>query len=640
MESGKGKRSKNVYTTGNLGETSKNWLERNWMFILLALLLIGLFLGILRGCDSDDIVSRYDPVPAPVITPPNGGQYVPPKIPMVPIDTSKIGYGRDKVTPIVLDRINILLEKVDDNTAAEFQTEFKRLYPSPHYMFTYFDELTYRLQISVPEDKRDYIMDNLNAQMPQFEFYMFDESVFASSYTPSDPGFTKNLDWYFKAIKCFEAWEITRGADSIKIAVVDNGFDLTHADLKGHYVYPYNTAEHSANVYLPYMDEPLIGHGTHVASTACGRYNNSVGLCGIAPECTLIPVQVADRNGYLLLTNIIDGILYSIYKGADVINVSLGSVVNPLTQFLSPQDQLQLIFGLKKNEERVWDEIFKIANNRRAILVVSAGNQNVLSGFDAMKRNNSTIIVSAVDENFQKADFSNYGNYTDIPYCYSTISAPGTNIINAYPGNKVISMDGTSMASPIVAGAVGLMKSLQKDLTAEQIIEILQNTGIPTNEPIGNIIQLDAALKAVQSGDYGNKNPSDKHVTKPTDKLRTGDLLDDISNLYGMWKSTKQLLSTNQNDVDLYMIFSPDQNQIIIVETSNNNKMFTGYLDVQLSNGTLLITQTTDAYATNGDWYQKNKFVCTTDKQGYLACDLLDMNGNPRLVQFNLVRIQ
>lgn len=661
MAKNKNNNVKDVYTSGNLGDnSSKSWWERaifwllggsvlaflkglsdkSWIYFLLALLFLGLIIWLLHTCNRDNSSKPYDPVPAQPL-PPQWGQYNPPVIPMEPIDIGKIGYGRDTISPIALDRINILLEKQDDDTADEFRSEFKRLYPSQEYAITYFDELTYRLQIRVPIEQHEYIMDNLNAQMPQFEFYMFEETVFYPSYIPSDPGFKQNKDWYFKAIKCYEAWDITRGTDSIKIAVIDNGFDLMHADLKGKYIDPYNVVERSPNLYPPpFQEEPQRGHGTHVAATACGRANNTIGLCGIAPECTLIPIQVADKHGVLALTNILDGILYAIYKGADVINVSLGVQVNPKLQYLPPADQLQLIFGLRKNEERVWDEVFKIAHNRNTTLVFAAGNENVLSGFDAMKRNNSTIIVSAVDQNFQKADFSNYGNYEDIPFCFSTVSAPGIDIVNAYPGNTTISMNGTSMASPIVAGAVALMKSINKDLTTEQIIEILQNTGIQAQAPIGNIIQLDAALKAVQSGNYGKKKNADNRLTNPSERLRSSDFMNDISNLYGMWKSTKQLQSSDNHDLDLYMYFSEHHNQILIIETSNNNKRYTGDLDIKLQNDSLMITQTKDAYATDGEHYKSNKFVCTTDKQGYLVCDAFDMDGTPRLLQFNLVKVQ
>ena len=201
-------------------------------------------------------------------------------------------------------------------------------------------------------------------------------------------------------------------------------------------------------------------------------------------------------------------------------------------------------------------------------------------------------------------------------------------------------MEGTSMASPIVAGAVGLMKSLNRGLTSEQIIEILQNTGIETQEPIGNIIQLDAALKAVQSGNYGKNQGSKNKLTNPIDRLRSDDIMDNIENLYGMWKSTKQFKSTDHHDLDLYMYFSQKQNQILIVETSNNNKRYTGELALCIRNDSLLIAQTKDAYATDGEYYKSNKFVCTSDKNGYLVCDAYDMDGTPRLLHFNLVKVK
>ena len=201
-------------------------------------------------------------------------------------------------------------------------------------------------------------------------------------------------------------------------------------------------------------------------------------------------------------------------------------------------------------------------------------------------------------------------------------------------------MNGTSMASPIVAGSVALMKSLNKNLTTEQIIEILQNTGIKTKDPIGNIIQLDAALRAVQSGDYGKKNSSDNNLTKPSEKLRTDDFLRDVTNIYGMWKSSKQLHSSNGNNIDLYMYFAQYNSRLIIVETSNNNKQYVGDFQWQIKNDSLFITQTQDAYAVDGTYYTSNIFTCTTDKKGYLACDAYDINYKPLLVQFNLIKVK
>ena len=632
------KKSKRVYARYS-SSPAKHWWQRLPILLLLLLLPL-LLLLLLRNCGDNDKTAPFTYTPPDPVNPITS-PYIPPKEPMKPIDPGKIGFDRDSIARIATDRINILLEKKDDNTANAFRQAFKSLYPSDEYQFTYFDQMLCRLQLQVPVDKRDYLMDNLNSQMPQFEFLMFDETVFGSNVIPTDPAFRNGMAWYFEAIHAYQAWDITRGSADVKIAIVDNGFDLTHPDLAGHYVDAYNVVERSAHLYPPVSLNALVepGHGTHVAGTAAGKSDNAAASCGIAPGCTLIPVQVGDRNGMMSLTHILDGILYSIYQGADVVNVSLGIQLSPELQKLTPAQQLSLIMGLRKNEERMWNEVSKIARNKNATLVFAAGNENVLSGFDAMKRNENTIIVSAVDRNFEKADFSNYGNYIDVPFCYSTVSAPGTEIVNAYPGNKVKAMQGTSMAAPIVAGAVGLMKSLKRDLTTEQIIEILQNTGIEVDAPIGNVIQLDAALQAVQTGDYG-KRTSKPQPDEPKDKLKTGDVLDDITKLYGLWKSTKQLSSTNGHDLDVYMYFSATANQLFIVETSNNDKTHKADLDVHIANNNLYINQLNEAYAADGSGYKRNKFVCSTDSQGYLVCDAYNQDGTPLVLQFNLVRIR
>ena len=95
MSSPTEKNSKDIYTTGNLGDTSKNWFERNWLFLLLGILLFIVFLLLLRSCDKDDMTYPYDPVQRTTpITPPNWGAYNPPQIPLVPIDRLWTRFGR------------------------------------------------------------------------------------------------------------------------------------------------------------------------------------------------------------------------------------------------------------------------------------------------------------------------------------------------------------------------------------------------------------------------------------------------------------------------------------------------------------------------------------------------------------------
>ena len=140
----------------------------------------------------------------------------------------------------------------------------------------------------------------------------------------------------------------------------------------------------------------------------------------------------------------------------------------------------------------------KISNKHNATIVIAAGNDNILAGVNPLNRPRNFIVVSAVDKNnseLAKANFSNYG-------LYSTVSAPGVDIFSTYGKKGYMAMDGTSMAAPIVTGAVALMKSIKEDLTPEQIICVLQGTGEPINGKIGNCIRLDKALKKVQSGDF------------------------------------------------------------------------------------------------------------------------------------------
>jgi len=114
------------------------------------------------------------------------------------------------------------------------------------------------------------------------------------------------------------------------------------------------------------------------------------------------------------------------------------------------------------------------------------------------------ITVSAVDKNnrnLNKANFSNYGSF-------STISAPGVNIYSTVGKNDYQTMDGTSMAAPIVSGAVALMKSLNNNITNKQIICILQNTGLETQGNIGKLIQIDKALQKVKSGEIVDCTPA------------------------------------------------------------------------------------------------------------------------------------
>jgi subtilisin family serine protease len=183
--------------------------------------------------------------------------------------------------------------------------------------------------------------------------------------------------------------------------------------------------------------------------------------------------------------------------------------------------------------------------------VVAAGNDNMLAGIDAIQRPELFITVSAVNknnQNFTKANFSNYGTF-------STISAPGVGIYSTIGSNDYQIMDGTSMAAPIVTGAVALMKSVNNSLTTKQIICILQSTGLTTQGSIGKLIQLDKALQKVKSGEVVDCTPTpstgDVQVLLNWNNYNDLDLCCTDPQGETVWFKNKKVASGGQLEIDM-----------------------------------------------------------------------------------------
>jgi subtilisin family serine protease len=508
-----------------IGKGCLRWL----LWLLLLLLLLFLFWWLFRSCNRDHTAPIPYPISdkpfihddpytggggiynpgnpyTPVPTPPDYHDVLPPDQGVLPpIDTSKI--IRDPGKPVTIgNRLNVLMEN-EDKSIMDLAKAFKEKYPGDKYKVVYYDDVVKRMQIEVPEEERERLKQEIPAKFaPEYKLFVFDEALFEGSYTPNDPAFSDpNKSWYLKAINAPQAWDITRGSRKHTVAIVDNGFNLNHPELQGKVVMPYNVWLHSKEIFSQPED-----HGTHVAGTALAAMNNGQGICGIAPDCAFMPIQVANKQGLMTTTSTLDGILYALYQGADVINISLGM---QFTGTFPDNVQRDLQDNHFKEEERLWQEIMRIADKHKSTLIIAAGNDDMLAGIDPMNRPKNFIIVSAVDKSnreYKRAGFSNYGDY-------STISAPGVDIYSTVGNNGYTTMSGTSMAAPIVTGTVALMKSLNDSLTTEQIICILKSSGVSADGKIGNLVQLDKALKKVQSRDFNCDTP--RH-----DIVSTGDV--------------------------------------------------------------------------------------------------------------------
>lgn len=605
-----------------------------WLFLLLLLCLL-----LLKLC-------------APSYLPSDRENFIP------PVDTAHIGFNRDSTIQIINNKLGVILNKQEGKTIEEFARTFKEIYPSEEYKIVYYNDKTYTLLLEVPESERQHIKDILVTQMPDFDFYLFDEATYGSNVSFNDPGLlSSDYRWPFVAIKAFDAWEITLGDPEIVVAVVDNGFDIRHPEIASHVIKPYNSYTRTADVSPAKGD----GHGTHVSATAVGSCNNGKGVLGIAPNCKLIPVRVSDSNGRMSTMAIMEGVLYAIYEGADVINISLGMEINPEVQRMPIGMQMNMAQNSSLEEEQAWNHIGQIAESRNCILVFAAGNSNVVSGIDPSKRNPQTIRVSAVDQRLRKADFSNFGNFGENIPCYSTVSAPGVGIYSAVPNNEYDVYNGTSMAAPIVTGAVALMKSVNKGLNTNQIINILKETGIHVNEPVGNIIQLSKAV-AVAAGraplpggvvdcdsiarraralqeELQQLKKMCPELALVSDTLKFDDAVNDPSSMNGVWKSTTTLYNSTTNaPIELYFQFSDMKGELKIVETARN-ETFIAPLSVSKVGGNLQITQHTPAVNGQGESYVIYRYTCRADKAGNLECTAIRVDNGQRII-FNLVKIR
>lgn len=608
-----------------------------WRYLLFVVVLTGLLLLLLlsvRSCghNGSDEDNWYEPIDSAdwdasqdsadwPVNPYEDVPQLPDPVdnhPQQPDDDNIVEQPEDGRT-VVNNRLNLILEKENENTMRDFAVKFKQVYPDPAYQIVFYDDLTYLVQIAIPAGTAVQVMNEMPGKMPEFKFKFFDEEIFQTAFRPTDPDFSDEAKrWYFAPIQAYEAWDVTRGSADVTVAVVDGFFNLAHPEFAGKVVAPFSAVRRSSNVAPPAGPIEQISHGTHVAALATGRAGNGTGVCGIAPECKLMPVSVfydqlvtdAAGNQFIISSSLAqaEGILYAIYKGADVINVSIGSVVPGANQ-LSPEQQMEIIRRSvkKKYAQNIWDFIFKIAADRNCVIVWAAGNEHVLAGLDASKRNNTTLRVSAVGRDLKPTDFSNYGYRPDGvkgAKDYSSVSAPGDEIWSASQTGYMM-MKGTSMAAPIVTGAVALMKSLDRSLTAEQIIKILQETGREVGEGCGPLIQIRAALNRIR----GEFMSYDDVVKRPDAIL-------------GLWESTTPLYETaTGHPVKIYFQFTSHTSGTLLIHNHRTDEKYSAPLQVSISSSGVTIQQPSDARGNLGGIIQRYLYRCSRGEAGKLKCE-------------------
>lgn len=541
-----------------------------------------------------------------------------------PVDTTRVVESPiDSLVQIVPDQLVVLFNSKDVKAdMTSFARRFKQFYPDDAYRVTYYNPNAGLMLLQVPQDQLEQVAKNLDKRIKDIDFLITtNDIVNASAYKPTDPGFSKsNYDEYFRLIQAYDAWDITRGSSDVKVAIVDSYFDLTNPEIGQRYVDRINIATRTRDVLPPARmprrgEEGSFCHGSHVAGLAIGGQNNGMGCSGIAPECTWIPVALG--SGPWTTLHILEGVLYAIYHGADVINMSIQST-NEQMQALPLGLQVLFSQNVRKGGEAVWQYVVKTAKDHNCVIVKAAGNYSVYLAMDYMNRfPNEVVNVEAVDGKGIRANFTNFGIINDAKLHFSTVAAPGVNLYSVgdrrfTDAQGFMEMGGTSMAAPVVTGAVALLKSKKKDITAEEVINVLRMTGKQTDHSgvIGPTIQIRDALDATGG-----------------QLLNFDDLMQNHDLLVGKWKSTHELKQTNEHtgafidNIWTYFIFTSPTSGYVEHHGVNSRKVYTAPLTVRWTNKSLQITQTALATTTTGESINNYDFDCHPNSKRLLEAD-------------------
>ncbi|MFZ2189773.1 MAG: S8 family serine peptidase [Candidatus Magasanikiibacteriota bacterium] len=396
--------------------------------------------------------------------------------------------------------------------------------------------------------------------------FVFVPKIVLTTTVSNDPFFTQ---WAYKDIGLFGAWDYTTGSDEVVVAILDNGFDTFHPDLrdnvwKNEDEIPNNHKDDDKNGYIDDVwgwnflednndprvliddlsdeerESNIFSHATVVAGLIGARGNNELDGVGMNWQIKMMNVKVLGNSGSGSYENFSTAIHYAVDNGADVINISIVSSL------------------LDKGVT----EAIKYAFENGVVVVTAAGNDST----DLNKKpyypicsdiNEDFLVfgVNAVTEDHHLANFSNFGsNCIDFTApgkgLSSTLRFSPTNGLNKrYGGN----WNGTSFAAPLISGTVALIKSVQPTWGPKEIFFAItstvhhtpsQNEAVYANLFGAGLLQIDKAVKYafeklsfsqvinnILSFDSGTGNVENKNLKDSNLKFAINEKLKNISDV-------------------------------------------------------------------------------------------------------------
>jgi len=333
----------------------------------------------------------------------------------------------------------------------------------------------------------------------------------AFAVTPNDTFF--NEQWYLQQINAVSAWDKSTGSHDVIVAVIDTGIDLDHPDIRNQIFVnsgetPYDGIDNDGNGYIDdisgwdfYDDNndanPVVGannefgvhHGTVIAGVIGATGNNAAGIAGINWDVRIMPLRVLDSTGDGDVGDIVEAIDYAVLMGVDVINLSF----------------------VGDNNTPSLDQALQNAYDHGVVVVAAMGNvTDTGSNLDSVPLypvcspgtgvDDVVIGVVATDKDDRRAIFSNYGS------ACADIAAPGewmySTQVDGYSGG----WNGTSLATPVVAGAAAMMKAIYPYATPKEILLTMK-------------LSVDPVVGRAPSGVYGALGSGRLNLARALDML-------------------------------------------------------------------------------------------------------------------------
>lgn len=332
---------------------------------------------------------------------------------------------------------------------------------------------------SIPEGQQQVVP--LSAPVPRDD---------PDRFVPNDPYY--QYQWHLDQIGMPSAWTRGRGAGSV-VAIIDTG--VAHRSEGGFHQAPDLGQTRFAEGYDfvrndPHPDDEH-GHGTHVAGTVAQSTHNGVGVAGVAPEATIMPLKVLDASGRGGWGGIVAAIRYAADHGAHVINMSLGG-------------------GMPS---RAVQRAIDYAHDKGVVVIAAAGNAS-RSRVEYPARHRHVIAVGAVRYDRELSFYSNYGEGLDLvaPGGDLRVDQNGDGVPDGVLQNTIVGGDpskfdylawqGTSMAAPHAAGVAALIRAAgvtDPDAIARMLQQSAQDLGDARRYGSG-LLHADHALRLASQG--------------------------------------------------------------------------------------------------------------------------------------------